>query len=76
MKKFLFFLFATSIAVAQTNTEVYLFELKHSKGNWTVGNGKNISNNPGYDSPPYFYSKMLLFFHQTETSKLIWQNTI
>ena len=56
MKKIVFFLFATSFAVAQTNTEVYLFELNNNKGTWSVENGKNISNNPGYDSQPYFYS--------------------
>ena len=55
MKKLLFFLLATTFAVAQTNTEVYLFELNNNKGNWTVGSGKNISNNPGYDSQPYFF---------------------
>ncbi|WKD84777.1 Protein TolB [Polaribacter huanghezhanensis] len=69
MKKFLFFLFATSIAVAQTNTEVYLFELNNSKGNWTVGNGKNISNNPGYDSQPYFYSKNAVIFSSTRNKQ-------
>jgi len=69
MKKILFFLFATTFAVAQTNTEVYLFELNNDKGNWSVGKGKNISNNPGYDSQPYFYSKNSIIFSSTRNNQ-------
>jgi len=69
MKKLLFFLLATTFAVAQTNTEVYLFELNNNKGNWTVGSGKNISNNPGYDSQPYFYSKNSIIFSSTRNKQ-------
>ena len=55
MKKLLFFLFITTITFAQSNTEVYLYEIINDNGNWSVGKGKNISNNPGYDSQPHFY---------------------
>tara|TARA_R110001606_G_scaffold399142_1_gene581069 strand:+ start:1581 stop:2432 length:852 start_codon:yes stop_codon:yes gene_type:complete len=69
MKKIVFFLFATSFAVAQTNTEVYLFELNNNKGTWSVENGKNISNNPGYDSQPSFYSKNSIIFSSTRNKQ-------
>ncbi|WP_347174006.1 hypothetical protein [Polaribacter uvawellassae] len=69
MKKILFFLFATTFAVAQTNTEVYLFKINNNKGNWSVGSGKNISNNPGYDSQPHFYSKNSVIFSSTRNKQ-------
>ena len=69
MKKILFFLFATTLAVAQTNSEVYLFELNNDRGNWSVGKGKNISNNPGYDSQPFFYSKNSIIFSSTRNKQ-------
>ena len=69
MKKLLFFLFITSFTVAQTNTEVYLFEINNSEGNWTVGKGKNISNNPGYDSQPFFYSTNSILFSSTRNKQ-------
>ncbi|MFN0730191.1 TolB family protein [Polaribacter gochangensis] len=69
MKNILFFLFTTTFAVAQTNTEVYLFNLDKNNGNWSVGNGKNISNNPGYDSQPYFYSNNLVIFSSTRNKQ-------
>lgn len=69
MKKLLFFLFVTSLAMAQSNTEVYLYEITNNKGNWSVGKGKNISNNPGYDSQPHFYSKKSIVFSSTRNKQ-------
>jgi hypothetical protein len=57
MKKLLFFLLATSFTFAQNNTEVFLYDLVNVNGNYTITSGKNISNNPGYDSQPHFYYK-------------------
>ncbi len=37
-------------------TEVHLFELDRSNGRYNLSNGKNISNNKGYDNQPYFTS--------------------
>jgi len=65
MKKIFFFLFATSITFAQTNTEVFLYTLSNTNGNFKITNGKNISNNPGYDSQPHFYSKKAIVFSST-----------
>ena len=69
MKKLIFFLFATTVAFAQSNTEVYLFEITKDKGNWSIGKGKNISNNPGYDSQPHFYSKKSIVFASTRNKQ-------
>ena len=69
MKKLLFFLFVTSLAMSQSNTEVYLYEITNNKGNWSVGKGKNISNNPGYDSQPHFYSKKSIVFSSTRNKQ-------
>ncbi|WP_299104811.1 nuclear transport factor 2 family protein [uncultured Tenacibaculum sp.] len=62
MKKLLFSLFITSYAIAQTNTEVHLFDLKQNNKKWTVSNGQNISNNDGYDSQPHFYDNNTVIF--------------
>jgi Tol biopolymer transport system component len=69
MKKLLFFLFVTTVAIAQTNTEVYLFEINNDNGDWSVGKGKNISNNPGYDSQPHFYSSKSIVFSSTRNKQ-------
>jgi len=36
------------------NSEIYLFDLEVNKGVYSVKNGRNITNNPDYDSQPYF----------------------
>jgi hypothetical protein len=40
---------ATTLA-AQTNTEIHLFDIVNDGKTTTLVNGKNISNNEGYDS--------------------------
>ena len=69
MKKIIFFLFTSTIAFAQSNTEVYLYEITNNSGNWSIGKGKNISNNPGYDSQPHFYSKKSIVFSSTRNKQ-------
>lgn len=69
MKKLFFFLFATSITFAQTNTEVYVYKLSNTNGNFKITEGKNISNNPGYDSQPHFYSKKSIVFSSTRNKQ-------
>ena len=51
---FLFISFIPYLAFAQTDIEVYLFDLSYSNGTYTISNPLNISNNPGYDSQPSF----------------------
>lgn len=62
MKKLLFSLFITSYAIAQTNTEIHVFDLKQNNEKWIVSNGQNISNNDGYDSQPHFYDNNTVIF--------------
>lgn len=62
MKQLLFALFISSFSFAQTNTEVHLFDIKPDNGKWKVINGKNISNNNGYDSQPHFYDENTILF--------------
>ena len=62
MKRLLFALFISSVSFSQTNTEVHLFDIKPNNGKWDVTNGKNISNNDGYDSQPHFYDENTIVF--------------
>lgn len=63
MKKIYFlFLFSTYYFVAQTNTEVHVFDITLTNNKYHLSNGKNISNNKGYDSQPYFYENNKLIF--------------
>ncbi|MFK5949077.1 MAG: hypothetical protein QM500_09970 [Methylococcales bacterium] len=45
------------------DTEIYLFDLSVGKKGYVLSNGKNISNNLGYDNQPFFTpsSKTMLF---------------
>lgn len=67
MKKLSLLIALASFSVsAQSNTEVYLFDLsKDGK----LSNQKNISNNPGYDSQPSFYAKDKLLFSATRNGQ-------
>ncbi|WP_299157211.1 nuclear transport factor 2 family protein [uncultured Tenacibaculum sp.] len=62
MKKLFVSLFITTFTFAQTNTEIHLFDIKSENGKWVVFNGKNISNNDGYDSQPNFYDENTILF--------------
>ena len=66
---FALFVFISSVSFAQTNTEVYLFNLKNTNGAIEVGTGKNISNNLGYDSQPHFYSNKSIVFSSTRNKQ-------
>ncbi|MHB0754100.1 nuclear transport factor 2 family protein [Polaribacter sp. M15] len=59
---FLFIFFITLSFYAQTNTEIHVFDIKKNGENYVLENGKNISNNSGYDSQPYFYDHSKVIF--------------
>lgn len=61
-KTLLIFLFVSSIITAQINTEVHVFDISKIGENYILENGKNISNNKGYDSQPFFYSANNVIF--------------
>ncbi|MCH3885717.1 nuclear transport factor 2 family protein [Tenacibaculum aquimarinum] len=70
MKKLaLFLIFISSTITAQIHIEIHLFELAEKDGKWNVTNGKNISNNPGYDSQPHFYDTNTLLFASTRNNQ-------
>ncbi len=69
MKKLILLLFVSSFAIAQSNTEVYLYKLTNTNGTYKVTTGKNISNNDGYDSQPHFYSKKSIVFSSTRNGQ-------
>ena len=52
----LFFLLIPSLCFAQADTdiEVFLFDLTFTNGTYAISNPVNISDNPGYDSQPSF----------------------
>lgn len=47
-------LFIFCYATAQTDTDIYLFNLTHTDDGWSLTNPINISNNEGYDNQPSF----------------------
>lgn len=51
-----------SISYAQPSTEVYLLDISNSNEGMTFSNFKNISNDPGYDSQPFFATNNLILF--------------
>ncbi len=71
MKNSLLFLFiCTSIFLnAQPNTEVFLFDLAVKEGSYNFSNGKNISNNEGYDNQPSFINDNNILFASTRNGQ-------
>ena len=67
MKHLLSLLFLVSIfsLAQQTNTEVFLFDMKVTNGAYEFLNGKNISNNEGYDNQPSFVNDNQILFAST-----------
>tara|TARA_R110002073_G_scaffold53840_4_gene138902 strand:- start:105304 stop:106479 length:1176 start_codon:yes stop_codon:yes gene_type:complete len=66
MKKLSFLLaFISANVFAQTNTEVYLFDLIKTDSVYQLVNKKNISSNKGYDSQPHFYDNNTVLFSST-----------
>lgn len=47
---------------SQNNTEVFLFDLDIDGSSIELKNGKNISNNEGYDNQPSFMNDRYILF--------------
>jgi hypothetical protein len=64
MKKFLFLsiIFTTYLTFAQTNTEVYVFDIRPAYEGLELLNIQNISNNKGYNNQPSFPSNETILF--------------
>lgn len=69
MKKIFLFLLVSNITFAQTNTEIHLFDISNKEGKSIISNGKNISNNEGYDSQPHFYDDENILFASTRNNQ-------
>ena len=64
---FAFLIFTPLFAQENINNEIFLFNL--SPKNLTVENGLNITNNPGYDNQPAFYSLDTLIYSGTRNGQ-------
>ncbi len=54
---------------SQPNTEIFLFDLNSENGIVTPTNGKNISNNEGYDNQPSFINDNKILFASTRNGQ-------
>ncbi|WP_430412635.1 DUF6265 family protein [Kordia sp.] len=55
--------------ICQPNTEVYLFDLNTTGNQINITNGKNISNNEGYDNQPSFQYENTILFASTRNGQ-------
>lgn len=75
MKFLVFFaLLSVNFAIAQADTEVYIFPIEKGESTFSLGSPINISNNEGYDNQPSFYDNNTVLFSsnvqgQTEIGK-------
>ena len=65
----LLFCLIYSFSFAKANTEVFLFDLETSASSITLKNGKNISNNEGYDNQPSFFNDRYILFASTRNGQ-------
>ena len=71
MKKnvLIFFLFASYLSLAQSGSEIFLFDLKIENGQPVVSNGINITNHKGYDNQPFFHpSRPIIYYSSFDDS--------
>ena len=59
----------SSIAFAQTNTDVHLFDIIKQNNKISVSNPKNISNNQGYDNQPSFLNDERILYASTRNGQ-------
>ena len=62
-------LLSFGLLFSQSNTEVFLFDLANNNGTPMLSNGKNISNNDGYDNQPSFISDNKILFSSTRNKQ-------
>ena len=48
------FILVGSLVNAQQGSDIYLFNFKIDKDQFSLSNARNITNSPGYDNQPYF----------------------
>lgn len=62
-------LFLSLLSFAQPNTDIFLFDLSKIDGKLTISNGKNITNNEGYDNQPSFKDERIIFYSGTRNGQ-------
>ncbi len=63
------FILSAFLLSAQDNTEIFLFDLTNNNSKIELKNGKNISNNEGYDNQPSFMSERYILFSSTRNGQ-------
>ncbi len=61
MQRLLFILIPV-LSFSQTNTEVFIAEIKNAEESYNITEIKNISKNKGYDNQPSFYSNTQIIY--------------
>ena len=70
MKFLILFLFGFSVLAQNVvNTEIYVFDINKNDQEVLIDNGKNISQNPGYDNQPSFFSGDTLVFSKSRENQ-------
>lgn len=59
----------TILLSGQSNTEIFLFDVSYDSGELLLVNGKNISNNEGYDNQPSFINDNAILFSSTRNGQ-------
>lgn len=57
------------LSFSQNNTEVFMFDIENNNSKIKIENGKNLSNNPGYDNQPSFFDERYVLFASTRNEQ-------
>lgn len=71
MKYYLCLVFSivATFGIAQSNTEIFLYDVNSNNSSITLSNGKNISNNEGYDNQPSFLNDERILFSSSRNGQ-------
>ena len=70
MKNFVVLLFlSTSLGFSQTDVDVFVMDFTLDDQVMNISGLKNISNNPGYDSQPFFTNNKQLLYAGTQNGQ-------
>jgi hypothetical protein len=58
-------IFAGSVLMAQTGSEILLFDLKVKKDKVIISNPKNVTNHKGYDNQPSFHTDQPILYYSS-----------
>ena len=68
LKTLFCFIFTISL-FSQSNTEIFLFDIESNNSKIEIKNGKNISENQGYDNQPSFLDDRYIVFASTRNGQ-------